>query len=176
MQTVNVLIAVDSDKLANQVGDGKLSAGTMQNPTALGSWQQSDVFISMIAQNSFATNDKGGSELTIKANSGAVVQWSITTFDSNINHTTYLYDGNFNPSTAINDIDYDGMNVINYYPSENNPTGPLNKVNNYQFLTSGRLLTPGASIQYTLSFALIDNATGNPIGYFSWDPFIQVNG
>ena len=56
MATINVLIAVDGAKLAQQVKDGSISAGSVNAPTNLGSYAGSDVYISMIAPNSFVDN------------------------------------------------------------------------------------------------------------------------
>lgn len=176
METVNILIAVDGDSLNTSVKNGTLPEGSKAQPTSLGAWQQSDVFISMVAQNSFATNDQGKSELTINAESGSLIQWTITTFDNNADYTAYLYNGNFNPSNAISGLEFDAITADNYLPGEGNPTGPVTMATNSLYTTSARLLKPNTQIQYTMSFALIDNATGNPVGYFSWDPFIQVQG
>lgn len=175
MKTIDIIIAVNSDKLASGISDGAIAPGTVDAPTNLGAWQQSDILISMIAQSSFAVSNQGQSELTIKANSGDIVQWAITTFDNDIDYTVFLYNDLFNPDTAISSLDYDLVTNSAYLPGEGNPTGPISKVNNKNYIVSGKVLTPGARIQYTLSFALVDNSSGQIIGYFYWDPFINVN-
>lgn len=180
---VNVLIAVDGDKLAQQVSDGSLGAGTQSNPTMLGAYSSSDVYISMMAQQSFATNDQGGSELTITVNSGDSIRWSMTTFGGNNDYTAYVYDGRFNdkstgqPSTAITSpLNYIPITNVLYLPSTSNAEGVATKYTNHQYVAQGTVVTPDSQIQYYLSFALINNANGNVVGYFLWDPFINVNG
>ena len=51
MATIDILIAVDGAKLAQQVSDGSISPGSQGSPTNLGSYSSSDVYIAMITQN-----------------------------------------------------------------------------------------------------------------------------
>ncbi|MBP6385352.1 MAG: hypothetical protein KA313_09820 [Pseudarcicella sp.] len=177
MATINVLIAVDGAALATQVALGKLSAGSLNAPTNLGSYDSSNVFISMIAPNSSVSNNtQGQSELQISANGGDTVEWAITTFDNNFDQTPYLYSGNFNPAGSINvPLSYACGQAYAYLalgnPTATTPTKFVNQVST----VSGTILKIGVQIQYTLSFTLVNNATGNIIGYFTWDPFINVN-
>jgi nematocidal protein AidA len=182
MSTIDILIAVDTDKLASQVSDGKLSPGTINSPTSLGAWGTSDVFISMLAQHSYATNNQGGSELTVTCKSGDEIQWIIMGFDGNADYTVYLYNGVFNvqnsqqpASNYISSMNYNRITVPNYFPT-NNPSGPVSEIDNTIYATEAKLLKYGVTLQYTLSFALIDNSTGTAVGYFSWDPFITIQG
>jgi nematocidal protein AidA len=177
MATINIQIAVDASTLAQQVADGSVKAGTQSSPTSLGSWSQSNVFITMTSQNSNVTNNsQGQSELYVKANSGDQVQWFVTTFDNNVDYTAYLYNGTFNPNTAFSGLTYLTPQVNTYLPNTNNPTGPINKFTNVESYALGTVLQVGIQIQYTLSFTLVNNSNGSVIGYFTWDPFIQVNG
>lgn len=177
MATINVLIAVDGAKLSEQVKDGKIKAGSASSPTNLGSYGGSDVFLSMIAPNSVIDNNtQGSSELQIKANGGDSVEWAITTFDNNFDQTPFLYTGHFNPSNAINTpLSYASGQAYAYLgtgnPASTKPTKFINQVNT----VTGTILKIGVKIQYTLSFVLVDNSTGKTIGYFMWDPFINVN-
>ena len=170
---INILVAVNGVKLAEMIADGSLKPGTASNPTSLGAWQQSDVFISMIAQNSVATNNQGHSELTIKAESGDTIRWTMTTFDSNEDHTAFLYNGQFNPAN-ITPLSYFKMHTSIWLPQGSDPKGTLTLLHQYVYAAQGTITEAGATIQYTLSFRLIDNNTGNNLGYFSWDPFISV--
>ncbi|MBW4891883.1 inclusion body family protein [Mucilaginibacter sp. HMF5004] len=178
MSTINVLIAVDGASLASQVSDGSISEGSANSPTNLGSYGSSNVFISMIAPNSFVCNStQGQSELQISANGGDTIEWAITTFDNNFDQTAYLYAGAFNPATAINTpLSFACGQAYAYLalgnpPSSSNPTKFINQVST----VSGTILQIGVTIQYTLSFVLVDNSNGNIIGHFMWDPFIVVN-
>lgn len=174
MKTIDVIVAVNSDKLSSAISDGAIAPGTMGAPTNLGAWQQSDILISMIAQSSFVTGNQGQSELSVNANPGDYIQWAITTFDNDVDYTVFLYNGDFNPAQIIGDLNYDLVTSNTYLPGENNPTGPLTKVNNKTYIVSGKVLSGGVTVQYTLSFALVDNSTGTVLGYFYWDPFIKV--
>ncbi|NOU49814.1 hypothetical protein HG263_04600 [Pseudoalteromonas sp. JBTF-M23] len=175
MAQINVLVAVDGDALANRVADGSLSAGSADRPTVLGSYSSSDVFISMIAQHSVAVNDQGQSELTIQAQSGDFLQWSMTTFGNNTDFTASIYNGSFNPSNGIEAFGSQIQQENNYLvPSDNTaPTTFEHFVNNFS-VYQAKLTKVNQRIQYTLSFALVNNQTGNVVGYFTWDPFIQV--
>jgi hypothetical protein len=176
MSNIDILIAVDGAKLAEQISDGSLSAGSQASPTSLGAWTDSDVYISMISQHSNVTNDGGASELTVAGSAGDNVRWSITTFGNNSDYTAYLYAGNFNPANAITALDYINIETENYLPATAAPTGGTTSVMNHLYIAQGTLVEPNVKIQYTLSFTLVDNATGEALGYFTWDPFIQVNG
>lgn len=177
MATINILIAVDGASLASQVADGKLSPGTLQSPTNLGSYSSSNVYISMIAPNSSVSNGtQGQSELQISANGGDTVEWAITTFDNNFDQTPYLYSGNFNPAASINTpLSYASGQAYAFLATGNPPATTPTKFVNQVSTVSGTILKIGLQIQYTLSFTLVNNSNGAIIGYFMWDPFINVN-
>lgn len=177
MATINVLIAVDGASLAAQVADGHLSAGSANAPTNLGSYGSSNVYISMIAPNSYVSNStQGQSELQISANGGDTVEWAITTFDNNFDQTAYLYGSSFNPASAINTpLSYACGQAYAYLATGNPPASTPSKFVNQVSTVSGTILQIGLTIQYTLSFVLVNNSNGQIIGYFLWDPFINVN-
>ncbi len=177
MATINVLIAVDGAALASQVATGVISPGSYASPTSLGSYATSNVFISMIAPNSSVSNNsQGQSELQISANGGDTVEWAITTFDNNFDQTPYLYSGNFNPAGTINTpLSFASGQAYAYLAVGNPPSTTPTKFVNQVSTVSGTILKIGVQIQYTLSFTLVNNSNGNIIGYFTWDPFINVN-
>ncbi|WP_259069174.1 inclusion body family protein [Mucilaginibacter sp. X4EP1] len=177
MATINVLIAVDGATLAQQVKDGSLSPGSAGSPTNLGSYSSSNVYIAMIAPNSSISNGtQGQSELQISANGGDTVEWAITTFDNNFDQTAYLYGSSFNPGTAINTpLSYASGQAYAYLATGNPPASTPTKFINQVSTVSGTILQIGLTIQYTLSFTLVNNSNGSIIGYFLWDPFIIVN-
>ncbi|PXF32147.1 hypothetical protein WH50_05985 [Pokkaliibacter plantistimulans] len=172
---IDILIAVDGEYLAQQLKDGSLKPGSQSSPTNLGAWQSSDLYIAMITQNSFLANDQGGSELDVKANSGDTIRWTMTTFDNNADYTAFLYAGNFNPAQSITPLTYFNMHTSLYLPSGSDPTGPVQLYHNYTYVAQGTVIEPQNKIQYTLSFQLVNNANGQVIGYFNWDPFISVS-
>ncbi|MBL4710100.1 MAG: hypothetical protein JKY48_16850 [Flavobacteriales bacterium] len=174
MSLINILIAVDGITLAEQVRDGSIKKGSLNNPTSLKSWKESDVYISMISQHSNVVNDGGKSELKISANAGDSIDWAMTTFGNNSDYTAFLYAGHFTPSSAIvpSGLTYFNSQIDEHLP---NNSKVLTKYTNNVYLAQGTVVKVGVSIQYTLSFQLVDNTTREVIGYFYWDPFIDVN-
>lgn len=176
MATIDILVAVDGATLAQQVKDGSLSAGSQSSPTNLGAYSQSNVYITMTAQSAtVGNNTQGSSELTVNANSGDTLRWTIQTFDGNMDYTAYLYNGSFNPPKPISPLVYLPISATCYLPSTSVPTAPPASVTNTTYATQGTITQSGQTIQYTLSFTLV-NSQGAIVGYFSWDPFIQVSG
>ena len=177
MATINVLVAVDGAKLAEQVADGSIKPGTAESPTYLGAYSSSNVYISMIAPDSYVDNGTNGqSELQIKANGGDTVEWAMTTFDNNFDQTAYIYGGTFSPEGSINiPLSYASGEAHAYLgtgnPASTSPTQFTNQVST----VSGTVLKLDLKITYHLKFILVDNSNGKVIGYFWWDPFINVN-
>ncbi|AYL96194.1 AidA/PixA family protein [Mucilaginibacter celer] len=173
MATINVLIAVDGAALAT----AGFPVGSADSPNNLGSYGTSNVYIAMVAPNSYVSNGtQGQSELQISADGGDTIEWAITTFDNNFDQTAYLYNGSFNPSTAINTpLSYACGEAYAYLATGNPPAASPSKFINQVSTVSGTILQLGLTIQYTLSFVLVNNSNGQIIGYFSWDPFINVN-
>ena len=176
MSIIDVLIAVDGATLAEQVADKSIDPGTESHPTSLQSYQSSDVYVSMVAQKSYVVNDGGKSELTIKANAGDSIRWTITTFGNNIDYTAYLYNGSFKPASNISPLVYLPVSHSTYLPSTGTPdTSTPVLYHNQLYAAQGTVLAPGEGIQYSLAFKLINNYTGALVGYFTWDPFITVS-
>ncbi|MHA7102288.1 AidA/PixA family protein [Roseivirga pacifica] len=176
MGQVNVLIAVDGQKLAQQVQDGSLSAGSESAPTSLGSYGDSDVFISMIAQHGIATNEQGKSELSINVASNDEIIWAMTTFGNNTDYTAYLYASQFHPNDITGPL-FSNSEVEVFLPPSSTPTATPQGFTNTLYTVTGIVNKVNVNMQYTLSFILADNKNnGAVIGYFTWDPFINVNG
>jgi len=176
MATINVLVAVDGNKVAQLVNDGRINPGTPGGPTSLGNYADSDVFIAMVAPNaSVANNTQGQSELQISADARDEVEWAITTFDANGNYTAYLYNGVFNPAGAMGPLTYVSAQGYVYLgtgsPASTTPTKFIDQTNT----VSATIEEVNVKIQYTLSFVLVNNSNGNVVGYFCWDPFIIVS-
>ncbi len=188
MAQINILIAVDAPTLAQQIQDGSLPSGAVNAPHNLGSYTSSNVYISMVTQNNNVDNNTQGlSELTIRCDSGDELQWSMVSFDMNTGYTPYLYNGTFvsvvslekptptNTPPGIAPLTYVTAEVVNYFPLTAEPTDAPVEATNTIARAVSFVTEPGQTIQYTLSFALVDNANGEIIGYFSWDPFIATN-
>ena len=58
MALINILVAVNATELAERLNDGSMQPGSVTNPTNLGAWTGSDVFISMITQNSSLASNR----------------------------------------------------------------------------------------------------------------------
>jgi hypothetical protein len=156
--------------------DKSMPAGTPSSPTNLGAWSDSNVFITMITQSSsVGNNSQGQSELTVKARSQDIIRWTIQTFDGNSDYTAYLYNGRFNPAGNISALNYSNAHVSSYLPPGSSPTAPPALFHNNSYSAWAMVLEPGQTIQYYLSFVLVDNSTGQILGYFYWDPFIAVS-
>ena len=176
MATINILIAVDAAMIAEQVNDRSLSPGSQGAPTSLGAWSQSNVYICMITQSGNVNNNsaQGQSELNVNANSGDTLEWAITTFDNDDDYTAFLYTGTFNPATAMTGLNYIAPQTTIYLPPSGNPTGGLTAYTNQTSYAQATVIQTNVTVQYTLSFAVVNNETGAVVVYFSWDPFITV--
>lgn len=176
MATINILVTVNGESLASQVANGSIPPGRETSPTGLGSFSSSNAFISMVAPIESVNNStQGQSELDIRANIGDTLSWSISTIDNNDSQTPQLYNGQFNPSSAMSQMNFYCVQAKTYLAQGSPPaSSPVEYVNQVSSVSS-QILQGGVKIQYTLSFILVNNATGETIGYFSWDPFITVN-
>lgn len=176
MALINILVAVNASELAGRLADGSMKPGSVGAPTNLGAWSGSDVFVSMITQNSYVSSNQGGSELDVKANSGDSIRWTVSTFDGDTDYTAFLYNGSFNIPTGITALTYFNMHTSVYLPSGSDPVnGTPTLFHNNAYATQGTVIEGGQKLQYTLSFKLVNNSTGAVIGYFSWDPFISIS-
>ncbi len=176
MSTVNILVAVNAEQLAQKVADGALHAGTMSSPTSLGSWGSSDAFIAMITQSQYAVTGQGQSELNVTASSGDVIRWMITGFDFGTDYSVYVYSSNFNPSNDIASTVYMNLQANEFLPPSGDTTQAPVAVTNHIYVAQSTVSgNSGTQIQYTMSFAVYDNKAKRNLGYFVWDPFITIS-
>jgi hypothetical protein len=177
MAEMSIQILVDAQLLADMVAADPSKAGSQDNPQSLGAWSSSDKYIYMIAKNSYVVSDQAQSELRIQVTSGTNINWYMGTFDNNTSYTPILYKGVFNPSDGITPIQYVSMQTIQYLPPGTDPLATLQGYTSQVFNADARITKIGQTIQYTFSFKLVDNNKGGRVvGYFSWDPFINVQG
>lgn len=178
-ETINILVAVDAATLAQQVSDGSLSAGTLNSPTMLGAYSSSDVYISMVSTYNSVDNDTNGqSELQVKANSGDSIRWYMQSFDCNTDYTAYIVSGVFNTTSGnavISDFHLRSMQAGCYFPSTSDPSSPLQEYHNQVYLAEADVDASGGTVQYYMTFSVVNNSTGQTVGYFKWDPFINVS-
>lgn len=164
MAIIYVLIAVDTATLAQQVKDGSIKAGSQSRPTSLGSYDNTNVYITIITPvGNVSNNSQKQSDLTVNCTNSDLIQWAITSFSNNFDHSVSLYKvGRVNGFPAIK-ASYQSSQTNNYLPapgegaSIGNITEYINQVASVQTKVIKR---------YALSFQLIDNSSGKTIGYF----------
>jgi hypothetical protein len=181
MAQVFISINVDAISLAlNQPG------GSWNAPINLGSYSQSDIYIEMMTQGSAVGNDQGGSELTVTANVGDQIIFTITGPGAGQNYYPVLYNTvlnntnvkSFGPNTAVwtNYCLQSGGSGAQPFFGSVIPTGFPNAGQPNSFICAQWFFEVNAqgSTQYTMSFAILETQTGNVVGYYIWDPFITA--
>ncbi len=173
--TIDVLCITDAATLAANVASGAISPGSAKNPTRLVSFAKTDVFVSMLTQGSYITNDRDRSELTITCDVGDNIRWTIANLGEGVNYSCMLY--HFS-SPAI------GTSVsppiclplsVNLYINDANPnTSTPTPIAYTSSAWQTTALAASSRVQYSWAFQLI-NQSGKVLGYFKWDPFIIIN-
>jgi hypothetical protein len=148
---------------------------TPKNPINLGSNGGSpDKFVYMITKNDFVVSDQAKPELTVEANRGDEIKWTISTFSTD--YTAFLYSCSFKPPRSIHFNGTESIRIKVYLPKDDgNPNGARTTYWNEVVVTTAKVKKSAGNYKYTFSFcfALIDNYTGNPVGWFCWDPVIN---
>lgn len=176
MSTINVLTVVDAGTLMSLVYQGTLSPGTLENPTNLGSYAGSDQFIFMIADGEYVVNQQGQSELTIQAAVNDSIRWTITDPSADFVYNCMLY--NFQSTAigqAITEPVCNTLPLVWYCNSPSNPTVSLPSAYMSSYWSAQVISTSVPQVQYSWSFQVIASQSGNTVGYFMWDPFIQIS-
>ena len=182
MAQIFISITVDAISLAANKPGGSWNA-----PMSLGSYSQSDVYVEMMVQNSALVNDQGGSELTVSANVGDEIVFTITAPGAGQNYYPVLYSAalsnanvrNLGANTAVwtnyclesggnGSQPTFGPTIPNGYPNAGQPNTFICPQWLFQVNGSG-------STQYSMSFAVLNTQTGAVVGYYMWDPFININ-
>ncbi len=180
MSQINIAVLVDADNLVNHLNTGTLQPGSLNSPTSLGAWGGSDNYIYMVGKRGVVSNDQQAkSELQIDASSGDEITWTMSTFASNTTYSAFIYDSQFNLTKGsapmgIEDIAYHNIEAGVLLPPSSNPEAPKSQYVNHVYRTSAKVTQIDQTIQYTMSFQLVEAASGNVLGYFVWDPFIVV--
>jgi len=172
-KTINILSVIDVETILLQIQNGHLKPGTLNNPTYLGAWSASDNYIYMITALGFIDTDsttRAGSELRVDARIGDTIQWELTCPGSGLQHNAII----------TNVIIGDQPSPPSLTPPEERPT--LRKIyeqaNNggYQLVRQNdfvsNVLNNGIT-QYFVEFQII-STTGESLGFFKWDPFVNV--
>ncbi len=167
--TINILSVIDVETiLAN-----KLPVGTATNPTSLGSYGTSDIYVYMITSRGYidsADKNRADSELIIDANVGDTIQWELTCPGSGLQHdaiiTAVTPGSQPNPPSIATPVAIVTYRTI--YDTAGSPGYQIVKQTDY----CSNVLASGTT-QYSISFQIMDNS-GNNLGYYSWDPFVKV--
>ena len=175
--TIDILCVIDAVTLAENVQNGSINPGSQAIPTSLGSYSQSDVYVSMLTEGSYVTNDGGGSELTITCDVGDNIRWNITNPGAGVNYSCMLYQfSSASIGTNVSQPICLPLNVNLYINSASPNTGTPTPIayTSSAWQTTALAACPSPGVQYSWAFQLI-NQSGTVLGYFSWDPFIVIN-
>lgn len=167
--TINILSVIDVETiLANN-----LPVGTATNPTNLGSYGTSDIYVYMITSRGYIDStdqNRADSELVIDANVGDTIQWELTCPGSGLQHNAII--AGVTPGSQPNPPSISApVPVVTYrniYDTAGSPGYQVVKQTDY----SSNVMASGTT-QYSITFQIMDNL-GNSLGYYSWDPFVKV--
>lgn len=178
-KVINVAILVDAANLIDHMKNNKLSPGSIDHPTSLGAYTDSDKFIYMVAKNAVVSNDQARSELTINAGSGDTIKWNMMTFGQNATYSAFVYSSKFNllsgsGHVGIQRVGYENQVIGVRIPEGEDPKAKPGRFKNTIYTTSGDVTNIDQEIQYSMSFKLVDESSGDVLGYFSWDPFVML--
>ncbi|PKH50594.1 hypothetical protein CXF68_07745 [Tenacibaculum sp. Bg11-29] len=172
-KTINILSVIDVETILQQIQNGRLKPGTMSNPTYLGAWSASDNYIYMITALGFIDTDsttRAGSELRVDARIGDTIQWELTCPGSGLQHNAIIANvivGD-QPSPPSLTRPEERLTLRKIYEQANN--GGYQLVRQNDFVSD--VLNNGIT-QYFVEFQII-NTTGENLGFFKWDPFVNV--
>jgi len=175
MATIDILCVIDTNGLMQK----GLSPGTLQAPTSLGSYSDSDTFVFMICDGQYASTDQGKSELAVNAVTGDTLRWTITDPSTGLltdqtahSYSCILYNfASAGPGTGtITEPALVTQPAVMYYNSaDNQPSAAAYMCSAW----TSSVLDVG-TVQYSWSFQVIDCVSGSVVGYYSWDPFINI--
>ncbi len=173
--TIDILCVIDAVTLAANVASGAIPKGSQASPTSLGSYSQSDVYVSMLTEGSYVTNDRDGSELTITCDVGDNIRWTVTNPGAGVNYSCMLYQfSSASIGTSVSQPICLPLSVNLYINSASPNTSTPTPIAYTSSAWQTTALAASSSVQYSWAFQLI-NQSGTVLGYFSWDPFIIIN-
>lgn len=170
---IDILTVVDTVSLMNAVTSGRLAKGTQSNPTNLGSYSQSDAYIYMITASAYVVNDQAKSELTVQADVGDSVRWMITCPGGGTAYNVILMGWTAGQGATLI-APQPPLNLplnLNLYVGS--PTVAPRPIPFTNYCYQGTVIATG-QIQYVITFEVLDE-NGNSLGFYCWDPFIEVS-
>lgn len=184
LPNIDVLVALDTHRLAELLRDGRLSSGSASQPRWLnGPLGTTDRLVAIFAQSSSAL----GSEpdlLVLRAGSRTRLTWSITGLDANTSYTPAFCRGLFvresSRRPALSNLTVAGsvQETAEYLPTGSNASPEEDPTTTPYTVQrcSGPVLAPDEALLALLELSVIDNMTGESIGYFGWAQRILVRG
>ncbi|MBC3876380.1 hypothetical protein H8K38_01020 [Undibacterium sp. FT79W] len=171
-ETVDILCVIDATTLMKAVKNGLLHSGSIAQPTPLGSRDDSDAFIFMIADSDYVVNDQTKSELTVKCKVGDTLRWTITNPSAGLNYNCMLYDFTIGSEGVISNPSVQVTPLASYC---NNPLNPILSLPTAYMAApwTAEVLKTG-SVQYSWALQIINAKTGRTEACFTWAPIINV--
>ena len=167
METIPILTVIDCQSVITQKGQG----GSSDSPINLGSWSTSDLYVYMLTTESFVVSEQGQSELTVKAQVGQSVQWAMTCIGAGTQYNVIIQGVTADTTTALSTPFSLPLTTERYVGAPGSTPTP----ESYQeFLMQATVQSVGSGqIQYYVKFSIVDTS-GHTLGYYLWDPFINV--
>lgn len=167
--TINILSIIDVETILKN----NIPQGTLANPTNLGSYNTSDLYVYMITSRGYidtSDTDRADSELRIDASIGDTIQWELTCPGSGLQHNAII--ANVIPGNQPNPVSISSPVAIvtnrRIFDTAGVPAYQIVQQTDYTASVEALGIT-----QYLVVFQIMDNL-GNNLGYYSWDPFINV--
>ncbi|MDF5756331.1 inclusion body family protein [Spongiactinospora sp. TRM90649] len=163
-EIINVLIAIDAETILEQIGKNS-------DPNSPAYVSDSSNLIYMTTrQNQLGSSP--GSELTVNASPMDVIRWRETTLSLNSNYTSVLY--RFDASSGGDLISTPEPRLVHInqpLPGKGDPL-EITTQNVYTYYWECDVLDTG-SVTYHFRFVIL-NSKGEKLGYYYWDPFINI--
>lgn len=127
----------------------------------------------MIVKNANAVNGQAGAELTISAKTLDTIRWRATSLSLNSENEVILCKY-FGDPKLISDPEPMLAEVDCPLPNPDDPYNPTTQTINTYFFNSVVEKVGSGRVTYHFVFLIIDR-DGNKIGYYHWDPFINIS-
>ncbi len=161
-EIIDMLIVMDGESMVDT-----LRPGTMDQPTVVPT-----KLIYMIAKDEKAVFGQASKELKITATTGDILRWRASSLSLNSAYQVLLYkyfalrgDDLLSPPVALI------VDEKSPLPNPSAPTKPTIQTYKDHFWQA-TVLSPG-EVTYAFQFMVMDRE-GDQLGYYYWDPFIQI--
>lgn len=183
-QEINIQVLVDAPRIMDQMRENGFQPAPADDPFSLQLFDDTDRLIYMIApRDAIYQSAEGDPELEIKAETGDTIIWHMNTFGNCADYSVYLYWHYFylaegEPPLGLANPGYFRQTVGLWLPYEgedpNVPNCPLEPVLDQHYTFSADVVSIDQLIDYLMCFRMVDNASGESLGYFCWSPKIRI--